>query len=79
MNIKDTAYWSIFADTWDYFKEFMDVQEADEYWQAVIDKSSELYKKYESKPEGEFAKHLIFSVMDELEQIERRRKRAEAG
>lgn len=67
MNFKDSIYWKIYGDIWNYHKQFADIQESDKYWDAVIDEGSSIYKKYANMPENEFAKQLVFCVIDELQ------------
>ena len=69
MNFKETAYWTLYADIVNFHRKFAEVQESDEYWSAVVDEASALYKKYEGVSEKEFAKQLILTVLDELERI----------
>lgn len=69
MNFKETVYWQIYADVFAFHKKFADVREDDEYWSAVVDDASALYKKYESLPEKEFAKNLILDILEELDCI----------
>ena len=69
MNFKETAYWTIYADIVNFHRKFAEVREDDEYWQQVVDGASAIHKRYESVPEGEFAKQLILTVLDELERI----------
>ena len=69
IDFKSTVYWKIYGDVFAFHKKFAEVQESDEYWSAVVDEASALYKKYESVPEKEFAKQLILTVLDELERI----------
>ena len=68
-DFKNTVYWKIYGDVFAFHKKFAEVQESDEYWSAVVDEASALYKRYESVPEKEFAKQLILTVLDELERI----------
>lgn len=72
MNFKDSVYWKIYADVWGFHKKFADVKGDDSYWEQVVNDAGELYKKYEKRPEGEFAKKLTLDVLDELERIYRR-------
>ena len=72
MSNKDSIYWQIYADIWNFHKAYFNVQDDDGYWDEVIQKASEVYKKYEGKPEFEFAKQLALSVVDELERTYRR-------
>ena len=68
-DFKQTVYWKIYGDVFAFHKKVAEVQESDEYWSAVVDEASALYKKYENIPEKEFAKQLILTVLDELERI----------
>lgn len=74
MDFKDSIYWKIYGDVWNYHKKFADIQESDEYWDDVVETAGEVYRKYEGKPEHEFAKSLILNVVDELEGIYRRNR-----
>ena len=69
IDFKSTVYWKIYGDVFAFHKKFAEVRESDEYWSAVVDEASELYKKCENMPEKEFAKQLILTVLDELERI----------
>ena len=69
MNFKETAYWTLYADIVNFHRKYAEVRESDEYWSAVVDEASELYKKCENMPEKEFAKQLMLTVLDELERI----------
>ena len=69
IDFKSTVYWKIYGDVFAFHKKFAEVQENDEYWSAVVDEASALYKRYENVPEKEFAKQLILTVIDELERL----------
>ena len=69
IDFKSTVYWKIYGDVFAFHKKYAEVQESDAYWTAVVDASSEVYEKYKTLPEGEFAKQLILTVLDELERI----------
>ena len=69
IDFKSTVYWKIYGDVFAFHKKFAEVQESDEYWSAVVDEASALYKRYETVPEKEFAKKLILTVLEELERI----------
>lgn len=68
-DFKSTVYWKIYGDVFAFHKKFAEVREDDAYWQQVVDGASAIHKRYESVPEGEFAKQLILTVLDELERI----------
>lgn len=69
IDFKSTVYWKIYGDVFAFHKKFAEVREDDPYWSAVVDASGDLYEKYKTLPEGEFAKQLILTVLDELERI----------
>lgn len=69
MNFKETAYWTLYADIVNFHRKFAEVREDDEYWERVVNASGEVYEKYKTLPEGEFAKSLILCILDELERI----------
>ena len=62
----------VFADTKKYelglTEEDLDKSREELSW-------SELYKKYENHPEGEFAKKLILNILDELERVFKRHEK----
>ena len=69
MNFKETAYWTLYADIVNFHRKYAEVREDDEYWERVVNASGEVYEKYKTLPEGEFAKSLILCILDELERI----------
>lgn len=72
MDFKDSIYWAIYSDVWNFHKRFSPVQDDDKYWDGVVESAGEILKKYNNKPECEFAKGLVLNVIDELERIYRR-------
>lgn len=75
MNFKESAYWTLYADIVNFHRKYAEVQESDAYWTAAVDASSALYEKYKTLPEGEFAKQLILTVLEELERIYRGKRK----
>ena len=69
MNFKESAYWTLYADIVSFHRKFAEVREDDEYWERVVNVSGEVYEKYKTLPEGEFAKSLTLCILDELERI----------
>lgn len=69
MNFKESAYWTLYADIVNFHRKFAEVREDDEYWERVVNVSGEVYEKYKTLPEGEFAKSLTLCILDELERI----------
>ena len=36
MNFKDSNYYKIYADIWNFHKQFCEIKTNDEYWQQVV-------------------------------------------
>ena len=58
------AVYGMFTDAWKFYKKYADVQQADEYWEAVVDESGQIAKKYDN---AKLAIALILAAIDELE------------
>lgn len=57
-------YFELYREIWNFHKKFSEVKDTDEYWQAVIDESNEIAKKYDKQ---KFANELLIAVISELE------------
>lgn len=70
-------YWNLYKDVWNFHKKYSKVQTDDSYWNAVVDESGQIAKKYDNH---KFAIKLLFAVIDELERIYKEMmKNADAG
>lgn len=56
--------WGMFTDAWKFYKKYADVQQSDEYWEAVVDESGQIAKKYGN---AKLAIALILAAVEELE------------
>lgn len=56
--------YDMLTDTWRLYRKYADVKEDDEYWDAVVNESSAISKKY---GECKFIISLMLSVIDEFE------------
>ncbi len=56
--------YGMFTDAWKFYKKYADVQQLDEYWEAVVDESGQLAKKYDN---AKLAIALLLAAIDELE------------
>lgn len=56
--------WGMFTDAWKFYKKYADVQQSDEYWEAVVDESGQIAKKHDN---AKLAIALILAAIDELE------------
>lgn len=56
--------YGMFTDAWKFYKKYADVQQSDEYWEAVVDESGQLAKKYDN---AKLAIALLLAAIDELE------------
>lgn len=59
-------YWNLYKDVWNFHKKYSNVQIDDSYWQAVVDESGQIAKKYDN---AKLAIALLFAVIAELERI----------
>lgn len=59
-------YWNLYKDVWNLHKKYSNVQTDDAYWEAVVDESGQIAKKYDNH---KFAIALLLAVIDELERI----------
>lgn len=59
-------YWNLYKNVWDFHKKFSKIQTDDVYWEAVVNESCEIAKKYDNQ---KFAIALLLAVIDELERI----------
>lgn len=60
-------YFEMYKDVWNFHKKYIDdVKDDDEYWQVVVDESSEIAKKY---GECKFIINLLLSEITEFERI----------
>ena len=59
-------YWNLYKDVWNFHKKYSKVQTDDAYWEAVVDESGQIAKKYDNH---KFVIALLLAVIDELEQI----------
>lgn len=62
-NAEMKTEFSYFGEVWTFFKKYYDVQQSDEYWQAVVEEAGAINQKYQCA----LCKDLILAVMDELE------------
>lgn len=56
--------YGMFTDAWKFYKKYADVQQSDEYWEAVVDESGQIAKKYDN---AKLAIALILAAVEELE------------
>ncbi len=60
--------WGMFTDSWRFYKKYADVQQSDEYWEAVVDEYGQIAKKYDN------AKLAIALILAAIEELERKSK-----
>ncbi len=60
--------WGMFTDAWKFYKKYADVQQSDEYWEAVVDEYGQIAKKYDN------AKLAIALILAAIEELERKSK-----
>ena len=60
--------WGMFTDAWRFYKKYADVQQSDEYWEAVVNEYGQIAKKYDN------AKLAIALILAAIEELERKSK-----
>ena len=60
--------YGMFTDAWKFYKKYADVQQSDEYWEAVVDEYGQIAKKYDN------AKLAIALILAAIEELERKSK-----
>ena len=56
--------YAMFTDAWKFYKKYADVQQSDEYWEAVVDEFRQIAKKYDN---AKLAIALILAAVDEMD------------
>ena len=56
--------YGMFTDAWKFYKKYADVQQSDEYWEAIVDESRQIAKKYDN---AKLAIALLLATIDERE------------
>lgn len=76
MDFRDT-YFNIWKSAWDFHKRFSNISDTDEFWEQLVNESSEIVKEYEGKPQYTFMKDLVLTVISEIERVDKRQRRQE--
>lgn len=73
MDFRET-YFDVWQETWRFHKKFYDNDGSDQTWEQIVNESSEIARKYEGKPQYNFAKDLILAVISEIEREDKRQR-----
>lgn len=71
IDLRNTIYFEINAETWNFFKQSLPIQNSDQYWASILTRGEEIVKKYENTQQSQFAKDQVFAIISELERIRR--------
>lgn len=74
MDFKD-GYFEAWKKTWDFHKRWSDNDGADKTWDQIVEESGDILKEYEGKPQYNFMKSLLLAVVDELDRIDRAKRK----
>lgn len=69
IDLRNTIYFEINAETWNFFKSSLPVQDNDRYWASILAGGERISKKYEDTAQATFAKDQVFAIISELERI----------
>lgn len=67
---KNSFYWRLFAEYYTLCQTYWQLENTDEWWEEVIDKCKEFFKKYENDA---FARGLADALIRKLEEDKKRR------
>ena len=76
MNFKE-QYFDVWQEAWRFHKRFSNISDTDEFWEQLVNESSEIVKEYEGKPQYTFMKDLVLTVISEIERVDKRQRRQE--
>lgn len=68
MDLKNTLYWQLFQDIWNYAKKYFEVKSAD--WEAVISEAEKIRKKYIGTDQEEMARSIMKVMLEEIQRIQ---------
>lgn len=71
IDLRNSIYFTISTETWNFFKQALPVQNDDRYWNEILIKGEQITKKYEDTAQATFAKDQVFTIVNELERIKR--------
>lgn len=67
-------YFGVWQETWRFHRKFYNNDGSDRTWEQIVNESSEIARKYEGKPQYNFAKDLILAVISEIEKKDKERR-----
>lgn len=71
IDLRSSIYFTINAETWNFFKQSLPIQNSDQYWASVLAEGERIVKKYEDTAQATFAKDQVFTIINELERVRR--------
>lgn len=69
MDLKGTPYWSIYTETFQFFKKALPVQRSQAYWDGILKSGNAITEKYVNTPFYEFAMAQVSAIISELERV----------
>lgn len=70
-----TKYFELWKVSWDFHKKWCNNGGTDKEWEQIVEESGDILKEYEGKPQYNFMKSLLLAVVDELERIDRAKRK----
>lgn len=64
---KGSEEWQMFTEFWKICQQFWEPEENDEYWEKVIETTSEFHKKYKTNNDI-FARKIALAFVDTIEE-----------
>ena len=71
IDLKQTKYWTLFGDVWNFAKKNFEVADNDDYWERVTGEAQGLVEKYKGTDQEELARNFTRALMAEIERIQK--------
>lgn len=71
IDLRNSIYFTISTEVWNFFKQALPAQSDDQYWASVLAEGERIAKKYEDTAQATFARDQVFAIINELERIKR--------
>lgn len=71
IDLRNSIYFTISTEVWNFFKQALPAQSDDQYWASVLAEGERIAKKYEGTAQATFARDQVFAIINELERIKR--------
>lgn len=69
------VYFKLWKEAWEFHKKWCNNAGTGNEWEGIVTESGNILRQYEDKPEHDFMKSLLLAIVDELERIDKERRK----